>query len=152
VLPASAWIAVSSADFIAAALVPIGSGAKIARAAGIVGSKLEPNSTAPSLVAGSRTLISRSIACTRSRLESVRLIEPESSMIASMFVAFLHAAAACARGSFAELGAATATTARPPTMSPSRLFGVRIRRCLQSWVSLRRDLAGWRTAGYCPSV
>ena len=37
----------------------------------------------------SSALISRSIAWTRSRLESVKVIEPESSMIASMFVAFV---------------------------------------------------------------
>ena len=82
------------ADFIAAAFGPIGSTGNTMLAAGIVGSKLEPNSTAPSLAAGSSALMSRSIACTRSRLVSVRLIEPESSMIASMFVAFLHATAA----------------------------------------------------------
>src|SRR3954447_13806542 len=115
--PASLWIWVSSADFIAAAFGPTASVGKTTSAEGVDESKLSPNSTAPRVVLSSSALISRSIAWTRSRLGSVTDIEPESSTIASTLVARVHAAAVATLDACPELGASTATIS-PPTISP----------------------------------
>src|SRR4051794_38049875 len=72
---------------------------------------------APRLVFESSALISRSIAWTRRRLESVPAIEPESSMIASTLVTRLQTAALRAPDACPELGTSTATI-RPPSISP----------------------------------
>ncbi len=69
------------------------------------------------MVDESSALISRSIAWTRSRFESVLYIEPESSMIASMLVAFVHAAAAWAFAELAELGAEATAATRAPSIT-----------------------------------
>ena len=77
-------------------------------------SKPEPNSIAPSRVLGERSSISRLIPCTRSLFGSVTSIEPESSMIASMFEAGLHADAV-AGGAAAAPGTAIRAVSRSAT-------------------------------------
>src|SRR4029077_8196907 len=107
-------ILLSSADPIAAALGPTGSGRNTVSAEGVEAPKLLPNSTAPSDVPGLSVLMSSLRPLTRSVPESVPAIEPESSMIASMLVAGVHALAlACARETLAPLGAAMAATIIP---------------------------------------
>ena len=76
----------------------------------------DPNSTPPSVVEVGSVLISRSIACTRSLLGSVISIDPESSMIASMLVAGVHAADPVAAAA-PELPAAPAV---PTNTAPAR--------------------------------
>ncbi|HEY0280733.1 MAG TPA: hypothetical protein VGC32_20915 [Solirubrobacterales bacterium] len=87
---------------IAAALGPIGSGGNSVEAAGVpstipgIPSNPDPNSTAPKVVVPGSVFTSRSIACTRNLFGSVTSIDPESSMIASIFVTGVHPAEAVA--------------------------------------------------------
>src|ERR1700750_2069577 len=87
---------------IAAALGPMASGGNSVEAEGVpstipgIPSNPDPNSTAPSVVAPGNVFTNKSIACTRNLLGSVTSIDPESSMIASIFVTGVHPAEAVA--------------------------------------------------------
>ena len=81
----------------ATAFGPTGSGLNTVSAEGVELKKPPPNSTAPRKVPALSVLISSFRPFTRSVLGSVPAIEPESSMIASMLVAAVQPALACAR-------------------------------------------------------
>src|SRR6201992_2096854 len=89
---------------IAAAFGPISSAGNSVEGAGIpsntpgIPSIPDPKATAPNVVDVGSVFTNRSIAWTRSLFGSVTLIEPESSMIASMLVTGVHAAEAVAAG------------------------------------------------------
>src|ERR1700709_1131414 len=87
-----------------------------------ISSNPDPNSTAPKVVAAGSVFTNKSIACTRSLLGSVTSIDPESSMIASIFVTGVHPAEAVATtGTAADATPANAITASAPqTASAAR--------------------------------
>src|SRR6201996_9181204 len=102
---------------IAAAFAPIASGGKIVEAAGVpamipgISSNPDPNSTAPKVVAPGNVFTNKSIACTRNLFGSVISIDPESSMIASIFVTGVHPAEAVAANGAAAPAEPTDKTA-----------------------------------------
>src|ERR1700761_6860731 len=115
---------------IAAAFAPIASGGKIVEAAGVpamipgISSNPDPNSTAPKVVAPGNVFTNRSIACTRNLFGSVISIDPESSMIASIFVTGVQPAEAVASGTAADapLANAAAPSATTATSTAKTLL------------------------------